>query len=101
DTLVDRAVSALVGPRPEAYARFRGGDCLEHPSRAVGRAVVDTEDLAGAHRLRKHALDRRTHEAIVVVDRDHYRDVGRRRIARRSLKSETHHRLRLPRSTSA
>src|SRR4029453_2452506 len=61
----------------------------------------DADDLARAHRLREYAVDRRTDEAIMIVDRDHYRDVGCGRIVRRSRKSRTHRRARIPRPLKA
>src|SRR5262249_27220759 len=71
DALVDRPVGALVGSRPETYVRMLRRYRLEDVFGRVSRAVVDADDLARAHRLGEHAVDRGSDEALVVVDWDH------------------------------
>jgi hypothetical protein len=93
DALVDRTVGTLVGSGPETYTWMLGRHRLEDGCGRVARAVVDAVDLA--HRLGEHAVDRGSDETLVVVDRDHDGDIGRRPIGRVSRSSEAHRRPRL------
>ena len=88
-SLARRAVEAEIARRhepllvelaqqPQRGIRVRRLQARDDLGRAVGRAVVDDDDLVGGHRLREGGLDARPDGLLLVVRGHHDRDRGQR-----------------------
>src|SRR5262249_54272049 len=74
--LVEAGDQAAVFAHDRTHARIDRGIALDRRPAAVGRAVVDDQELEIAEALAEHAVDRLGEESLAVVDA--HRDRGRR-----------------------